>query len=368
MGFPLAVMGADEFRAAIRGSRQSPSAELGDLAELELDRRLPAEDVDQHLELELVLVDLDDLAGEVGEGTLADPHGLADLVLQAGLGPGGDLLLGALGHQEGLDVLAGQRGRLGPLAHEPGHARRVADDKPGGVVQLGPDQQVAGEHLALGDDPLAVLEVDVILHGDHDLVHGLLGVHRVDAGLEVLLDLLLVARLGVDHEPPARPGVRVVDDGGRLHQELLFREHLGVVAIAGGGVGLAVVAGGTRLGLGLVRLGGGRLGLGLAARLGGGRLGLGLGLVACLGLGLGHVRLVGGGLSLRRRVYVVAGVRRRIVGGRLGVGPGLVVAPVGAVLGRAHGGVVEGREVLGIGVSVVRTHRSNSLKMASPKA
>src|SRR5271168_1206638 len=32
--------------------------ELGDLAEFELDRGLPAEDVDQHLELELVLVDL----------------------------------------------------------------------------------------------------------------------------------------------------------------------------------------------------------------------------------------------------------------------------------------------------------------------
>src|SRR4030095_261422 len=38
--------------------------ELRDLAELELDRCLAAEDVDQHFELELVLVELDDLAGE----------------------------------------------------------------------------------------------------------------------------------------------------------------------------------------------------------------------------------------------------------------------------------------------------------------
>src|SRR5438270_5929423 len=64
----------------------SPSAvlELGDLAELELDGRLPPEDVDEHLELELVFVDLGDLAREVGEGPLADPHALAHLVLQAG--------------------------------------------------------------------------------------------------------------------------------------------------------------------------------------------------------------------------------------------------------------------------------------------
>src|SRR4029450_8219750 len=107
MGFPLAVMGADEFRGAIRGSRQSPSSELGDLAELELDRRLPAEDVDQHLELELVLVDLDDLAGELGEGAFLDPDGLADLVLEAGTALLGRLVLALdLDLQERLDVAA----------------------------------------------------------------------------------------------------------------------------------------------------------------------------------------------------------------------------------------------------------------------
>src|ERR1700733_7639496 len=57
--------------------------ELGDLAEFELDRGLPAEDVDQHLELELVLVDLRNLAREVGKGTFLDPDRLVDLVLQA---------------------------------------------------------------------------------------------------------------------------------------------------------------------------------------------------------------------------------------------------------------------------------------------
>src|ERR671911_261733 len=194
--------------------------ELGDLAELELDRGLAPEDVDQHLELELVFVDLDDLAGEVGERAFLDPHGLAHLVLETGLGALRHLLLGAaLEDEERLDVAPGQRRRLGALADEPGHARRVADDEPRLVVELRTHEQVTREHLALGHDPLAVAEVDVVLHGDDHLVDRLLGIHRHDAGLEVLLDLLLVARLGVHHEPAARPVVRAL--GGRLLLEKL---------------------------------------------------------------------------------------------------------------------------------------------------
>src|SRR5271166_6572274 len=56
--------------------------ELRDLAEFQLDRGLPAEDVDQHLELELVLVDLGDLAREVGKRAFFDPHCLVHLVLE----------------------------------------------------------------------------------------------------------------------------------------------------------------------------------------------------------------------------------------------------------------------------------------------
>src|SRR5260221_5205710 len=73
---------------APRGCQQVGAAlELGDLGELELDRSLAPEDVDEHLELELVFVDLGDLAGEVGEGALAHSHALAHLVLEAGAGP-----------------------------------------------------------------------------------------------------------------------------------------------------------------------------------------------------------------------------------------------------------------------------------------
>ena len=91
--------------------------ELRDLGELELDGRLAAEDVDEHLDLELVLVDLDDLAAEVGEGAFLDPDGLVDLVLEAGpaLADRGVLALDLDG-EEGLDLLAAQRRGLGALA------------------------------------------------------------------------------------------------------------------------------------------------------------------------------------------------------------------------------------------------------------
>src|SRR4051794_24767399 len=79
--------------------------QLCHLGELQLHRSLASEDVDQHLELQLVFVDLDDLAREVGEGPLADPHGLAGVVLQPRLASlGGDLFVAGDDQQELLDI------------------------------------------------------------------------------------------------------------------------------------------------------------------------------------------------------------------------------------------------------------------------
>src|ERR1700704_5300612 len=58
--------------------------QLGDLGELEFDGRFPPEDVTQDLELELVLVDLGDGTGEIGEGPFLDPNRLSDLVFETG--------------------------------------------------------------------------------------------------------------------------------------------------------------------------------------------------------------------------------------------------------------------------------------------
>src|SRR6202044_2526275 len=65
-------LGAISLFSFFRSLRVPGRLELRDLAEFELDRGLPAEDVDQHLELELVLVDLRDLAREVGERAFLD--------------------------------------------------------------------------------------------------------------------------------------------------------------------------------------------------------------------------------------------------------------------------------------------------------
>ena len=102
-----------------------------------------------------------------------------------------------------------QRRRLGALADEAGDARACCGSTyQRVVVEVAAHQQVAGEHLLLDDDLLAVLELDDVFHRDDDLVDALLHVHGRDAGLEVLLDLLLVARLRVHDVPADRAGRR----------------------------------------------------------------------------------------------------------------------------------------------------------------
>src|SRR6476661_8535130 len=177
--------------AAVQPRRAGPRLpkprllELGDLAEVELDGRLTPEDVDQHLDLQLVFVDLDDLAAEVRERAFLDADGLADLPLEAGLGAGahgGRLLALHRSGEEGLDLTATQGRGLGALADEAGDAGGVADHVPGVVIEEAAHQQVAGEHLLLDDDLLAVLELGHLLHGDDHFVDAALHVHGRRAG------------------------------------------------------------------------------------------------------------------------------------------------------------------------------------------
>src|SRR6266511_4309261 len=167
-----------------------------DLVEGELDRGLAAEDRDQHLELLLVGVDLGDRAGELRERAGGHGDRLADLPFDPRLE-----LLDRLGLEDLGDFLLGQRGGLGPGADEAGHTGGVAHHVPGVVVEVHADQQVAGEDLAGDDLLLAALDLHDVFHGDDDLEDLLLHVHRGDAALEVGLDLVLVARVGVDHVP-----------------------------------------------------------------------------------------------------------------------------------------------------------------------
>src|SRR5690242_1400911 len=71
-------------------------SDLRNLVEVELDRRFPAEDRHEHLELLLVGVDLADRGRQGGERAVGDGDGVADLEvedLDLGLGAGLLLLL-----------------------------------------------------------------------------------------------------------------------------------------------------------------------------------------------------------------------------------------------------------------------------------
>jgi hypothetical protein len=87
------------------------------------------------------------------------------------------------------------------VADEPGHTRRVPDDVPRVVGHHHLDEHVAREDLLLDRPPLAVLDLDLLLGGDHHLEDLVLDAHRLDAVLEVGLDLVLIAGVGVNDVP-----------------------------------------------------------------------------------------------------------------------------------------------------------------------
>src|SRR2546430_13795320 len=130
------------------------SVDFFDLQEIELDRRLPAEHVDQHFELALLRVDLVDLAEEVREGSVHHPDALAQLELDPDL----RLLLDLLQDRAQLVLVQGHRLVAG--ADEAGDAGRVPDDVPGLVGHDHLDQDVAGEDPLLDVPALAVLDLD----------------------------------------------------------------------------------------------------------------------------------------------------------------------------------------------------------------
>src|SRR4029079_286778 len=119
------------------------------------------------------------------------PHDLLDLVLVEGDGLAADAR----------DVRA---------ADEAGDARRVADDEPAVRIEDHLDQAVAWIHRLLAGVALALANLDLVFHRDEDLEDLVLHAHRLDAVLEVGLDLVLVTRVRVD-QVPALVGVLRLD-------------------------------------------------------------------------------------------------------------------------------------------------------------
>nr|AHE14892.1 hypothetical protein asmbl_13 [uncultured bacterium] len=285
----------------------APGSDLRDLGERQLDRRLAAEDGHEDLQLLLLGVDLVDRGRQGREGPVHDGDRLADLEVDdrrgatgdrgGGLrGDGGRLGRGR-GDQQVDDLVDAQRGRPRRGADEPGDPGGVADRTPGLVVEVHPDEQVPGQLLAVDLGPLAVLDLGDLLGGHLDLEDVVLHVQRLDAGLEVGLHLVLVARVGVDDVPVA---------------ELLAER---------GAEGLARVL--VRLGRGLERLGdqrvvvGGRRGQGVAHQAvpaagldRGGQVGDAGGGVLVRGVGraLGGAGLTGAGLEVDAAAHVGPGV------------------------------------------------------------
>src|SRR5438034_298433 len=204
--------------------------QLFDLQEVQLHRRLAAEDGHEDLHLVPLGVHLVDHAVEIGERPVSDADRLAfgerDLVLRR-------VQLDL--PQDRADLTVGEWRRLVPAAHEARDAWRVAHDVPRVVAHDHLDEHIAREHLLLHRVPLAVLDLDLFLRR-HQFLEGLVAhVHRVDAMLEVRLHLVFIARIRVDHIP-APAGVdllrcrrgRVDDLGLRLGDGNGNRSRLGL--------------------------------------------------------------------------------------------------------------------------------------------
>src|SRR5665213_2493026 len=172
--------------------------ELGDLGEVQLHRGLSSEYVHEHLDLQLVFVDLGHVARERGEGTGLDLHGVVDFEFVRRHPALGRRDLDTLdeGMNDVVDLATRQRRRSGLLG-----------------ARLTADQQVTREH-ALGDgDLFAGLELGDVLFGQVDLVDLVLELAALDDVAQGADHLLLVSGEGVHDVPTAGSVEGALGDG-----------------------------------------------------------------------------------------------------------------------------------------------------------
>src|SRR5205807_4738847 len=141
------------------------SVDLLHLVERELHRNLALEDVDEHLQLLLVRIDVYHLAVEVGERAGGYLHRLAEgeLDLRARA-----LAVPATRVQDPVDLALRERDGLRARADEPGDAGRVLDDRPGLAGHVHVHEHVPREHALLRLHLLALLRLDHLLGRDDD--------------------------------------------------------------------------------------------------------------------------------------------------------------------------------------------------------
>ena len=182
-------------------SVRARASDLLDLAVFQLHRGRTAEDRDADLHAAAFLVHFLHRAVEAGERPVGHAHLLADFEQDRRarpLHPFGGLLHDPLG------LGIGDRRGARLAAQEAGHLRRVLHQVPRVVGQFHLHQHVAGKELALGGHLLATAQLHHLLGGHQHLVElvgqALLG----GLFLDLLGDLLLEARINVDHIPTLR--------------------------------------------------------------------------------------------------------------------------------------------------------------------
>src|SRR6266478_2507336 len=169
-----------------------------DLVVLELHGGEPPEDGHHDLQLPPLGVEIIDGPLEIHEGALDHPHLVP--FLEGGL----ELrLLRSLLHlsQDALDLGQGERDGLGPGPDEAGHLGRRANEMPRIIGHLHLHQQVAGEELLLGLDPLALPDLAYLLVRYHHAADHVLEPENLRARLDRRCHLVLEARVGVDDVP-----------------------------------------------------------------------------------------------------------------------------------------------------------------------
>ena len=170
------------------------------LCKAEFELCLPSEDHHNYLDLAPVFQNLIDGTAEPGEGTVRDADGLADLVVDEGLGGiVGIFVLNAedplrliLPDRHGDALELGAAGRL-LFREEPGHAgNEIPDDVLKLGTQFGLDKYITREKQLVDCLPLAVFRDNFLFDGNKYLSHLVLKSASLDLFLEILLGLLLL--------------------------------------------------------------------------------------------------------------------------------------------------------------------------------
>ncbi len=174
----------------------TPTFLFSRLQEVELDRRLATKEGDQHLDLTLLLIDLVDLAAEIGEWPVDDADRVAELEGHLDLRRFGGHALHDL-----LDFALGERNRFVVDIDETGDARRVSQGVPGLVVHFHANEHVTGKDFALHRVALAAPDFDLFLGRHDDFEDAFMQIECFDTVLDRLLDFVLVAGIGVENVP-----------------------------------------------------------------------------------------------------------------------------------------------------------------------